>query len=137
MPHAAGGQLQQSYEIWITSKDGMFQCRTRQVVSCNYIESDTFITCLKFQCRTRQVVSCNYQRKFRKDKRICVSMPHAASGRLQLQVDYLNGQKVPSFNAARGRWSVATNQKILELFILGNVSMPHAAGGRLQLHISN
>ena len=37
------------------------------------------------------------------------------------------------FNAARGRWSVAT-VKANQMFSECNVSMPHAADGRLQQH---
>ena len=39
-----------------------------------------------------------------------------------------------SFNAARGRWSVATAVVDVSVLLENMVSMPHAAGGRLQQH---
>ena len=85
-------------------------------------------------------------------------MPHAAGGRLQLQKTLPLRMSNNCFNAARGRWSVATFIiPLLEVTIIcsfnaargrwsvatlkgsdietreGFVSMPHAAGGRLQL----
>ena len=156
-------------------------CRTRQVVGCNRIHGwHTYFWHNGFQCRTRQVVGCNYYLAYITND-IIVSMPHAAGGRLQLYLLVLIGEIVlvfqcrtrqvvgcngfdytdglghtNCFNAARGRWSVATKQSqfitaihyfrfnaargrwsvatlleastVLELM----VSMPHAAGGRLQ-----
>ena len=64
----------------------MFQCRTRQVVGCNILIIDVGITQLWFQCRTRQVVGCNALKKDLHTLLVKVSMPHAASGRLQLWV---------------------------------------------------
>ena len=60
-----------------------------------------------FQCRTRQMVGCNNL------------------------VNKLKNKLAESFNAARGRWSVATERfkmKVTKVI----VSIPHAAGGRLQ-----
>ena len=84
-------------------------------------------------------------------------MPHAASG--QLQRYRMSNPKVVGFNAARGKWSVATSkdEACINVGIKGFnaargkwsvatgsftfttweklVSMPHAAGGRLQLQM--
>ena len=38
-------------------------------------------------------------------------MPHAASGRLQLQCRVIEETETVCFNAARGKWSVATSYK--------------------------
>ena len=63
-----------------------------------------------------------------------VSMPHAAGGRLQRQDSCRSRSRVLRFNAARGRWSVATVSKTMRKLKLKGVSMPHAASGRLQQH---
>ena len=44
-------------------------------------------------------------------------MPHAASGRLQQYSMVMSGALVTCFNAARGKWSVAT---IVSAMVLGN-----------------
>ena len=61
-------------------------------------------------------------------------MPHAASGRLQHSRLSLWNQLKSGFNAARGKWSVAT--KALKVWKLRQTvgSMPHAASGRVQQH---
>ena len=86
----------------------MFQCRTRQVVGCNQY---------KQQHSTRaSLVSMPHaasgrlqQSRFNDSSQsFVVSMPHAASGRLQLPFDPQKAVNAFCFNAARGKWSVAT-----------------------------
>ena len=84
MPHAASGRLQLDHAKPIKGLVKAFQCRTRQVVGCN----------------RRDIV--------------------------------MWGETSQSFNAARGKWSVAT-QKLDGPATRIGVSMPHAASGRLQL----
>ena len=66
--------------------------------------------------------------------RAVVSMPHAASGRLQLSSSRMIQASFSSFNAARGKWSVATVGKIRDGHCKA-VSMPHAASGQLQQNV--
>ena len=113
-------------------------------------------------CRTRQVVGCNGSTlSWKSVWREFVSMPHAAGGRLQHQYLFLTGcfllgfnaargrwsvatgsmggthiSGIMGFNAARGRWSVATCSTRSAQLQSGCVSMPHAAGGRLQRDVA-
>ena len=110
MPHAASGRLQHgcmriacttSVEFQCRTRqvvgcnstqcrmgsipNSLFQCRTRQVVGCNHEEGRVArVATTEFQCRTRQVVGCNIILLIFVELILWVSMPHAASGRLQL-----------------------------------------------------
>ena len=112
-----------------------FQCRTRQMVGCN----EAFLRNLSLSisgfnaARGRWSVATLCQLSYRSTDYV-VSMPHAASGRLQHQNLY---QKPPYFTfQCRTRQVVGCNVNI----IIGTaaaivVSMPHAASGRLQLNL--
>ena len=156
MPHAAGGRLQQLMkEIHMKSTQGSFnaargrwsvatqpeifpgnndasgfQCRTRQVVGCN-VKSALRADGSWFQCRTRQVVGCNEYTSVESPNILSFN---AARGKWSVATSWMitSWIKYMSFNAARGKWSVATIKEFTVERVHGTVSMPHAASGRLQ-----
>ena len=137
-------------------------CRTRQLVGCNAIlqsktESGKRFNAARGKWSVATPVEFYYQ-----GQKLAVSMPHAASGQLQLRTYaslHLDTVLVSMPHAASGRLQLHDGDTLFSLIaefqcrtrqVVGcnviilvllakvvQVSMPHAAGGRLQRNLTH